>query len=376
MGTSETQEFIAKILDEEKAKRKKTRELLGELKFSNGSDQKANDKEFVPSSFLYIRSIASDAGLRPLPNNTVFWISPDISIRPLSGVGSPTQTLQAGVAYQVEINLRNRGDVPVPNANVEIFLCDPTIGFDTRFARKLGVGATWVPGIGSGSVRIPVVVPASEAGHKCMFARVYSFSPLDIPNHDTSLNPFHDRHVAQLNLNIVNVGAIVQFNIVHQANFQGQIQLEPALLQEIVSAGQERLARKRFKGLEEKPAEMLSRMGMTLTVNGKSKVVLESTRAGLQISSKGEGPSLERQRDFSERRRRVYAAASAGRETREELLKIHSMQRKLDLSQVQSSFQLIVPKLQNQDESVTAFHLSARDSFGDVVGGFTLLVDD
>ena len=129
---------------------------------------------------------------RPLPC-PVFWLSPDLRIAPLSNLGAPTTELQAGDAYRLTATVRNRGDLMVPSAKVEFWLVNPSLGFDTRFATKLGVAAGRVHAYGASEVSLDYVVPPRLWGHHCLFARVFSFSPLDLPIDDFALDPRIDR---------------------------------------------------------------------------------------------------------------------------------------------------------------------------------------
>ena len=94
----------------------------------------------------------------------------------------------------------------VPSAKVEFYLVNPSLGFDTRYATKLGVAAGRVQAHGASEVSLDYRVPPTLSGHRCLFARVFSFSPLDLPIDDFALDPRIDRHIGQLNLNIVGTG--------------------------------------------------------------------------------------------------------------------------------------------------------------------------
>ena len=135
--------------------------------------------------------------------------------------------------------LRNRGDLAVPSAKVELFLTDPTLGFDTRFATRLtGLGSVpsaWVPSGGSAAAEFVYTVPPTEAGHKCLFARTFSFSPLELPLDDFALDPRLDRHVAQQNLNIVGQAQAFAFNLVHRPNARIRIALRPLQPEELLA---------------------------------------------------------------------------------------------------------------------------------------------
>jgi hypothetical protein len=284
--------------------REKSRELLARLL----RRERKPPGDYGDSSYLMIRSTTQDDGSRPLPDGTVFWLSPDIRIRPLSGPGTYTTTLEAGRAYNVEVLLRNRGDLPVPSAKVELYLTDPALGFDTRFASRLGIGSTWVPGVSSGVVNIPFIVPGSEAGHKCMFARVFSFSPLDVPLDDTNLSPPVDRHVAQLNLNIIGGSPMpLIVNFVHQPNFEGTLAFRPALAQQLIATGHPILGEKLFVESEGLAARLARGARFERINGGAHEISLDSDGRTIRVKSNGDGPSLDEQKQigiFAPRSRR------------------------------------------------------------------------
>ena len=64
-------------------------------------------RDFVDSSFLYIRSCDADVGSRPVPC-PAFWLSPDVRVAPLSNLGAPTRQLEAGATYRFSAVVRNR----------------------------------------------------------------------------------------------------------------------------------------------------------------------------------------------------------------------------------------------------------------------------
>jgi hypothetical protein len=192
--------------------------------FEKGEGQPPGD--FVESSFLYMRACDGDNGSRPA-TCPLFWLSPDVRVAPLSNLGVPTRQLTAGATYRVTATVRNRGDLPVPSAKVEFFVVDPTLGFDTRFATKIGVAAGRVHAHGAADVALDWRVPPALSGHRCLFARVFSFSPLDIPIDDFALNPVLDRHVAQLNLDIVGQTSSFVVDWVHLRTADERFEIVP-----------------------------------------------------------------------------------------------------------------------------------------------------
>ena len=115
-----------------------SQEAIAELQRVFKRRDRRPPEEFHDSSFLYMRSYDADLGVRPF-SGVVHWHSPDITLSPLTGVGAYTTMLNAGDTYLIRCSLRNRGDIGVPSAKVELFLTDPTLGFDTRFATNLSL---------------------------------------------------------------------------------------------------------------------------------------------------------------------------------------------------------------------------------------------
>ncbi len=201
---------------------KLTEQLVKEIRRSPVKKRRP-PKDYHDSSYLYIRSYDSDNGSRPGLNNVAYWRSPDVNVSPASSLNSYTTELNVGTLYNLKCLVHNRGDFNVPSAKVEFYLVTPSLGFDTRFAKKLGVVGTWVNCYGSSEVNIQYLIPPADAGHRCLFARVFSFSPLDIPLHDTMLNPVADRHIGQQNLNIAAQASQMQMNIFHMPQAQLQV---------------------------------------------------------------------------------------------------------------------------------------------------------
>jgi hypothetical protein len=139
----------------------------------------------------------------------------------------PTRELTAGATYRFTAVVRNRGDLAVPSAKVEFHLANPTLGWDTRFATKLGVAVGRVQAHGAAEASLDYTIPPALSGHRCLFARVFSFSPLDLPIVDFALDPVVDRHVAQLNLNIVPQASPFVVDWVHHRNAMERLEVVP-----------------------------------------------------------------------------------------------------------------------------------------------------
>jgi hypothetical protein len=311
---TEAAEYVAELRKRRDAYTPEALQALAEA--FRGQRERKPPEVFVESSFLYVRSYDGDAGSRPFSGIT-FWTSPDLLLSPVTSVGAYTTTLQAGDSYVIRTQLRNRGDLAVPSAKVELYLTDPSLGFDTRFATRLtGLGAmpsAWVPSGGSAAAEFVYTVPPSESGHKCLFARAFSFSPLDLPVDDFALDPRIDRHVAQQNLNIIGQAQAYSFNLIHRLNARVGIALRAVEPEELLALRHPVLA-------DVRPATDFPRRGwgrisqMKLVEPGGDGIAIEEEREGLGLVAENpRGFDLGTQRELQAAVRDVLAAVEAGK---------------------------------------------------------------
>lgn len=164
-------------------------------------------KEYNESSFLFIRGFPGDRGTRPFLGR-ILWRSPDILIEPLAPPAPTTSTLtpitnvlKVGTDYRVRVTVRNAGDRIIPSAKVELWLSAPGAGRNTNLARHLTANAIpsiWVDPLGTATLEYLFAPRAEDVGKRSLLARVFAFSPLDLPVHNHELDPMQDRHVAEL----------------------------------------------------------------------------------------------------------------------------------------------------------------------------------
>ncbi len=337
-------------------------------------DDRRPPRDFVESSYLYIRSCDVDVGSRPLPC-PVFWLSPDLRIAPLSNLGAPTTELQAGDAYRLTATVRNRGDLMVPSAKVEFWLVNPSLGFDTRFATKLGVSAGRVHAHGASEVSLDYVVPPSLSGHHCLFARVFSFSPLDLPIDDFALDPRIDRHIGQLNLSIVGQATSFTLDWIHRRNAAERLELVPmtapvqrALRLETVTALTVVGAR-HWKEASE---------GLTFeTAPGEGAAIsIEQKGAGLELqSSDPEAVSIERQADLTKQVLAALRALERGRGNASRYRGLFGEFREMTAQSVRTEVKLGLPRLGLKAGQAVALNVIRRSAAtGEPLGGIGLLV--
>ncbi len=350
--------------------REQTRKVYEEA-FKGGKEEGKPPPDFEPSSFLLIKSYGGDLGARPMPANIPFWISPAIKVRPVGG-GDPN-TISAGSPYEIECEIHNRGDLPVPSANAEYFLTDPTIGFDTRYATPLGISSTWVSGLGVARTRIPFLPSSSQAGHKCLIVRAFSFLPYDIPVDDTNLSPVVDRHVAQLNINIVAQAAPFSFNIVRQPNFEGRLSFRAATLREIATAGLPLFGENEFID-GEKFAATLAKTATFEHIGGENDLVLEPSDGGVSLFGSGKGPDLGQQKEMTGRLADALNLIAAGKAHRRQFRELFRERRRMGAFATRDTLTFKTAEFGLKPGMMTAAHLSLISALGETVGGVTLVL--
>jgi hypothetical protein len=331
-------------------------------------------KIFNDSSFLYIRSFDGDIGVRPF-GNILFWNSPDISLTPVTGTAPlTTNSINAGHSYRLQCELHNRGDVMVPYPKVEFFLTEPTLGFDVRVAKALG--ATQMHGIlssdGNGSAEIIYDVPANEAGHKCLFARTFSFAPLDLPIDVYMLDPRLDRHIAQKNLNIVGQATNYIFNLVHLPNANERIDFVPLAMKNVLALHEPVLANFNWK---EEINKTILREAKIDVVESREGFAIKRGRTGFEIASQGDGPGTEQQAKLAKSLNRAIAQINAGKAKASQFKELFQSFTRMNDAIQKTSLQMQIPKMNLKAGDAVAFNIvNTNIVTGEVKGGITVVV--
>jgi len=334
---------------------------------------------FQDSSFLYIRSYDADQGVRPFSGG-VFWTSPDVLLRPITSTSAYTTTLNAGDTYAIRCTLRNRGDIGVPSAKVELFLTDPTLGFDTRFAANLTLGrvpSAWVGSNESADVEFAYTVPATESGHKCLFARAFSFSPLDLPIDDFQLDPRLDRHVAQQNLNIVGQAQNYSFGMVHAPNGRLRINLRALDPEELLKLRHPVLAD--VEVAREFPRRGWGRLSrLELQERGGGEVVVREDAEGLAVEVRDpDGMPPGAQRELNTAVRDVLRDVHAGTARMADHRDLFARFRKMNSEARRTTFRMTVPDIGLQPRQAVGLEITSINETWqppEVFGGITLVI--
>lgn len=334
---------------------------------------------FHDSSFLYMRSYDADLGVRPF-SGIVHWHSPDVTLSPITGVGAYTTSLNAGETYVIRCALRNRGDIGVPSARVELFLTDPTLGFDTRFATNLTLGqvpSTWVAANTSAAVEFAYTVPPTESGHKCLFARAFSFSPLDLPIDDFALDPLLDRHVAQQNLNIVGQAQAYSFGMVHLPNARLRIHLRTLEPEELLKLRHPVLADVEIA--REFPRRGWGRLSrLELRGAGGGELAIREAPEGLVIDARDpDGIHPDAVRELKTAARDVLRAVQAGETRMADHRDLFGRFRRMNAEARRSTFAMTIPEIGLQPRQAIGLEVTGiDDTLGEpeVFGGITLVI--
>jgi hypothetical protein len=263
----------------------------------------------------------------------------------------------------------------VPSARVELYLADPTLGFDTRSARNLTLGKVPSAWVKSGGSAAAAVLPA-DAGHKCLFARAFSFSPLEMPIDDFALDPRLDRHVAQQNLNIVSQGDAYGFNLVHAPNARLRLDLKPMTPEALLGLCHPVLAD--VQPAAEFPRRGWVRLARVEAVEGEHPITVERLREGMSVQSTDRaGLSLAQQRRLNSSLRKVLAAVQAGKASMADQRELLGSFRKMNAEARLSKFSMQVPDIGLRPGQAVGLQITSVDENSEpqeVVGGITMVI--
>lgn len=363
-------EAIKKLLAQRAEKGSKLKEALARMVQESPLKERRPPADFKDSSYLFIRSYEGDNGTRP-GASVAYWRSPDLNVSPISSLNSYTTELNVGTLYNIKCLVHNRGDLMAPSAKVEFWLVTPSLGFDTRFAKKLGLGSTWVDCYGSAEVNIQYLIPPSDAGHRCLFARVFSFSPLDIPVHDTMLNPIPDRHIGQKNLNIAAQASQMQLNIMHMPQAQLTVNFVPLNREAILALRHPSAADFRILDYDGGTAGFKMDFAERM-VNAK----IDFQNGAARFAFNGEGKfSMEEQKRIDNEMKRINKLIQSGEAKASRFKAQIAEYRQMNLENTMTALKLQVPNLGLRKGEMTGFDIVAtNDINGEVFGGITLLV--
>ncbi|MCM4166316.1 hypothetical protein KCTC52924_03245 [Arenibacter antarcticus] len=342
-------------------------------KIYSGKDKNPKPDYFRESSFLYIRSYNGDVGVRPF-SGINFWNSPDITINPISNAGMNTTELYAGNTYNIRCRLNNRGDLMIPFPKVELFLTNPSLGFNTTVGELLGL--TQLQGLllpaSNGEAQFTYTVPASEAGHKCLFARTYSFSPLDKPFDLHALDPRLDRHIGQKNLNIISQGSTYSFNLVHQPNAIETIEFRPMTVRHVTNLQHPALQKVKITALKDNKA--LAQIKLEVVAKTPHKINLTNEKGLWQIRTSGKGISVEKQGEIIKSTNAILKAIHSGKGSHQHFRKELKPFRELNRHVAVTSLQITIPDFGTRKGYAVGLEIINKNKVdGTVKGGITVI---
>jgi hypothetical protein len=375
----ELMQYIRELREQRQAYEQFAQDRVPELFQDTEVRERRPPRPFVDSSFLFIRSFDGDNGNRPFANK-VFWLSPDILASPVTSPAAYTQKLLVGHSYNLRCRVRNRGDRGAPSAKVEFWLTDPSLGFDTRFAEHLTLGrvpTAWVGAYETGEANTTWTVQPSQAGHKCLIARVFCFSPLELPVHDTWLDPTVDRHVGQLNLNIVQQGQPFMFQWIHAPNVRARVEITPLQREEMLALRHPIMA-------ELTPARDFPRTGwgemtgLDVADTDARDLNVDRTENGFMLMSfDPDTPDVGTLHELRREVKHVLEQAAVGETHTAHHRDLFRKFREMSGDARRTEFRMETPDLGLREGQAVAVHIRAVDAaedLGDVLGGVTMVV--
>lgn len=167
------------------------------------------------SKQLTLRDSTTDDGTRPLADGTAYWESPDLFING----GIDPGTAKVGADNHLMANVHNETQAPISNINLELWVCDFTMGINPSSAlASSNPGGAPMTGFASGPVppggNVTVdcgiwhPVPADAAlngGHVCIAGNCYGDGD-GAPFSGSDFKFLCDCHHAQHNIAVVQLG--------------------------------------------------------------------------------------------------------------------------------------------------------------------------
>lgn len=171
---------------------------------NHDEEQPKRNGEFEGRTYLYIRTNPADDGSEPLPASLDGWKSPDIIV--IKPGGARGTEAVANQQNQVEVTVTNAGGIDATDAFVDVFVNIPGTAATPATATLIGGGYLSIPGYNMRSITFPWTPGTYAAGHPCLFGRVALYIPFDAYVDATVFDVVGDRHVAQRNISVVEMG--------------------------------------------------------------------------------------------------------------------------------------------------------------------------
>jgi hypothetical protein len=213
-----------------------------------------------------------------------------------------------------------------------------------------------------------------ESGHKCLFARTYSFSPLDKPFDLHLLNPRVDRHIAQKNLNFVPQSTPYSFNLIHQPNANENIAFMPLSKDQIHAIQHPTLHSLKTGNIRN--VELLRKIKIEMTSDTAAKLSRNRRDGSWAFNATArKGLSLEQQSSLLKRTEAIIEAVYSGKSTFANHKKELEPFRKMNRVVVKTSMQIVIPDFGLSKGAAVAFNIVNTNNLdGQIKGGITLVV--
>jgi hypothetical protein len=220
-------------------------------------------------------------------------------------------------------------------------------------------------------------VPPAESGHKCLFARTFSFSPLELPIDDFQLDPRLDRHVAQQNLNIVGQAQAYSFQWIHAPNARHFIELRALEPQALLALRHPVLAD--VTPAAEFPRRGWGRLaGIELREPGVENLEVREDAEGVRVESiDRDGLDLDAQRELNTAVREALRAVYAGEARMADHRYLFAKFREMNAQARRSIFTMSVPDLglgPGEAVGLDMRSIDANTEPAEAVGGITLII--
>ena len=367
-----TLELIKKLQEDAEKDKAKFRQSPKNKEMFEGVDDKPDD--FKDKTFLYIRATSTDLGERPIPSGTVFWNSPDIELYDSNGILIPTNELDENRDHTIQVVVHNEGDMTCNSCTVDLFICNPSIGFDRPHATQIGIQSIMIAGHNTSLANFSFRPAAENVGHQCLFARAYSYVNGDLPDHGDQFSTRTDRHIGQQNISVVSQGTDFEFLIAPA------IQMQTAKLKLKITQNKQPIKNFNFKSLEKLN-------GTPRTISTKRFLVLKNINKGVANNNTIIGVSKQSVKQISRkpaasfivrlikllfarfRRRKIDPTKF------EEIKPVEANTWIYDYRQGVNKVTLDIPYMFLWKNSATIFEIEmTHEESGESVGGLTIIV--
>jgi hypothetical protein len=207
-----------------------------------------------------------------------------------------------------------------------------------------------------------------------MFARTWSFSPLDKPFDLFALDPRLDRHIGQKNLNFVPQAVPYMFNIVHQPNALETIAFQPLSKDAVLALQHPALLDLKINTITNR--EMLGKIKIELAGKPAGRFTMEGANGLWQIKSAGKrGLDLNKQAAIMKEMEAIIQSVNSGKSSfadhKKSLAAFEGMNRAVE----QTALRITIPDFGLKKGTAAGFDIvNVNKVNGQLKGGITIVV--